>query len=364
MAIVDSIFGDLTKNGSLQALVDSTAIDLYPTAVWREHLDVGLPQASLTFESVIGRKRIQAAASLVDPDAPAPKRGRPALETLTGKIPTMKESFPMNQADYRSIMAIRENSRLSTNNVSDMIIDYLNNDLKDAAKSTDDRVDFMLIQGYSSFVIDASVLTNPDGIVAGEIDLLAKPEQTRRVSKVWTDPTADPFKDIEAVVEYASTIGRFFKEIQIDRATWNMMKGLAAVKSAISALYNPGSNKNYVVTLTSVNEYLVENQMPTIRVVNYRYGIQKDGIVTPTNPFKAENVVFMPAGKLGKLHNAIPVEVWGKDPIKNYANYGVALLSKFRESNPWTENTEVEMNAFPGLEAIDGIMHLTTDIAA
>ncbi|RQO79139.1 hypothetical protein DBR40_05310 [Pedobacter sp. KBW01] len=364
MAIVDSIFGDLAKSASLQALVDNTAIDLYPKAVWRQNLDVGLPQASLTFESVIGRSRVKAAASLVDPDAPAPKRGRPNLETLTGKIPTMKEGFEMNQADYRSLMTIKENSRLKQNGVDEMIVNFLNNDLKDAASSTDDRLDIMHIQGYSSFKVDASVIVNPDGITVGEVDLLAQPEQTRQVAKVWSDPTADPLKDIEAVVEYASGIGRSFSKIQIDRTTWGVMKNLASVKSAISAFYNPGSNKNYVVTLSSVNEYLVENLLPTIEVVNYRYGIQKDGIVSLINPFKATNVVFLPAGKLGTLHNAVAIEEWKKSPLKSYAKYGTALLSKFQDDNPWKEFTEVEMNAFPGLEAIDGIMHLQTDVAA
>lgn len=364
MAIVDSIFGGLAKDASLQALVDNTAVDLYPKAVWRQNLEVGLPQASLTFESVIGRTRVQAAASLVDPDAPAPKRGRPNMETLTGKIPTMKEAFEMNQADYRTLMTIKENSRLKQNGVDEMIVKFLNNDLNDVAKSTDDRLDIMHIQGYSSFKVDASVIINPDGITVGEVDLLAQPNQTRLVGKVWSDPTADPFKDIENVVEYASGIGRAFAKIQIDRATWGVMKNLAAVKSSISALYNPGSNKNYVVTLASVNEYLVENLLPTIEVVNYRYGVQKDGIVSLINPFKASNVVFLPAGKLGMLHNAVAIDEWKKSPVKNYAKYGTALLSKWQDDDPWREFTAVEMNAFPGLEAIDGIMHLQIDVAA
>ena len=364
MAIVDSIFGDLAKPASLQALVDNTAIDLYPTAVWRQYLDVGLPQASLTYESVIGRSRVQAAASLVDPDAPAPKRGRPSLETLSGKIPTMKEQFEMNQADYRAIMAIKQNSRLSSEGVDGMIVKFLNDDVKSVSKSTDDRLDFMFLQALSSFQIDASVIGNPDGSVHGSIPMLADASQTRKVVKVWSDTTADALKDIEDVVTYAAGLGRKFKEIQIDRATWTTMKNLAAVKSAISALYNPGSNKNYVVTLASVNEFLVENLLPTIRVVSYSYGIQKDGIVTPTNPFKAANIVFIPEGRLGVLHNATAIEEWSPVEGVSYAKYGNALISKFQENNPWKEYTGIELNAFPGLESIDGIYHLATNVAA
>ncbi|WP_256013115.1 major capsid protein [Desertivirga xinjiangensis] len=363
MAIVASLFGDLAQGQNLQALIDDMLEQLYAESYWRTYLEWGLPQTELTFSTAIGRARIEAAASLVDPDAPAPLRSRNALEKLDGKIPTMKEKFALNQDDYRKLKAL-EALPISDESKKQALIKALWDDMKNAALSTDRRLDIMFFQGVSTFAIDATLLNNPDGVAYGSIPLLAKPSQKRGVAKVWTDPTADPFTDIEDLVAYAATFGRSFKEIWIDLEMWLSMKKLTAVKSAISGYQNPGSNKNFVVTESSVNEYLVSNKLPMIKILNIRKGIEKDGIIDAINPFKKENVVFIPDGKLGIVHNAIAIEEWEKVEGINYAKYDRALLSKWRDNDPWREYTNVELNAFPALESIDGIYILQTDVVA
>ncbi len=363
MAIVPSVFGDLAKQQNLQALIDSSLDTLYTTSIWRQYLDWGLPQMELTFATAIGRSRIEAAASIVDPDSPAPRRSRSKLEMLEGKIPTMKQSFALNQKDYRALKGL-ENLPIADSQKKQQLIEKLWKDVTNAASSTDRRLDIMFLQAVSTFKINIDVLNNPDGSALGSVDLLASSDQTRNVSKVWSDSTADPFKDINDVVLYAAKTGRSFSEIWIDMETWLAMKNLASVKSAISGYQNPGSNKNFVVTLTVINEYLAANQLPTIKVINERRGIEQDGIIQTINPFKKENVVFVPTGKLGIVHNAIAIE--DIEPIQGvtYAKYDRTLLSKWRDNNPWQEFTQVELNAFPALEAIDGIFLLTTDVAA
>lgn len=362
MAVVPSLFGDLAQAQNLQTLIDDQKQLLYGKSIWRNYLDWGLPQTELTFATAIGRSRIEAAASIVDPDSSAPLRSRRTLEKLEGKIPTMKEKFSLNQDDYRKLKLL-ETLPMSDDARVNMLIAKLWDDVENAASSTDKRLDIMFLQGISTFAIDVSLLNNPDGAVFGTVDLLAKPDQKRTVAKVWTDPTADPFKDIENVVNYAAASGREFEEIWIDRETWFGMKNLAAVKSAIGSLYNPAPATSYIVTLSAVNEYLVENQLPTIKIINERRGVEKDGKVETINPFKKENVVFKPAGKLGIVHNAVSIENWEAFQGVNYANYDRTLISKWRDNDPWREYTQAELNAFPALEQIDGIFLLQTDVA-
>ncbi len=363
MAVVASLFGDLAQGQNLQALIDDQIQLLYGRSVWRNYLDWGIPQTELTFATAIGRSRIEAAASLVDPDAPAPLRGTNKLEKLEGKIPTMKEKFSINQDDYRKLRSLQA-LPISDEQKLRLLIEKLWNVVENAATSTDKRIDIMFYQGISNFAIDAGVINNPDGVDYGTVPLLAKDDQKRKVSVVWTDQNADPFKDIEDVVTYAAGSGRTFSRILIDRETWTAMKNLPKVKSSISAFYNPGSNKNFVVTLNSVNEYLVENQLPVIEIVNVRYGVEKDGIISTINPFNKNNVVFIPDGKLGIVHNAVSIENW--EPVQgiNYANYDRTLVSQWRDNDPWKEYTQAELNAFPALEQIDRIFLLQTNVAA
>lgn len=273
----------------------------------------------------------------------------------------MKEKFALNQDDYRKLMSLQA-LPISDEQKLNMLIQKLWNDVQNAATSTDKRIDIMFLQAVSTFAIDVSTLNNPDGAIFGSVDLLAKADQKRTVSTVWTDDDADPFRDIRDVVRYAADSGRAFSEIWIDQSLWYSIQNLTAVKQALSGYQNPGSNAKFIVTLDRVNEFLQANQWPPLKVMNARYGIEKDGIISTINPFKAENVVFVPAGKLGMVHNAVSIENW--EPVQgiNYANYDRTLVSKWRDNDPWREYTQAELNAFPALEQIDGIFILQTDV--
>ncbi len=362
MAVVASLFGDLAKGQNLQALIDNQLQLLYGGSIWRQYLDWGIPQIELTFATAIGRSRIEAAASIVDPDAPAPLRSSHKLEKLEGKIPTMKEKFALNQDDYRKLRGL-QSLPISDETRLNLLIGLLWNAVENAATSTDKRIDIMFLQGISTFEVNVGVLNNPDGVNFGTVPLLAADDQKRTVVKVLSDPTADIFKDIEDTVLYAGAKGREFAEIWIDRETWLAVKNLTAVKEAISGYRNPGSNARFLITLDSVNEYLVANQLPPFRIVNERRGIEEDGKIKTINPFKKENLVFLPAGKLGIVHNAVSIENW--EPVQgiNYANYDRTLVSQWRDNDPWKEYTQAELNAFPALEQIDGIYLLQTDVA-
>lgn len=361
MAIVASLFGDLAQEQNLQALIDDQLQLLYGQSIWRRHLDWGVPQMELTFATAIGRSRIESAASIVDPDSPAPKRSRNKLEKLEGKIPTMKEAFDLNQDDYRKLRSL-QSLPISDQARLNLLIQQLWNDVQIAATSTDRRIDIMFLQGISTFEIDVTVLNNPDGVDFGKIDLLAASDQKRTVGKVWTDPTADPIKDIENVVTYAGAKGRRFNEIWMDQATWSRFKNHPEVYKKLAAFYNPGSGRTVAITRSAINEYMVENELPQIVVQNHRIAVEKDGKPEVINPFKVENVVFVPAGKLGIVHNAISIETM--EPVEgiNYATYDRTLVSKWRDNNPWKEFTQAELNAFPALEQIDGVYLLQTDV--
>lgn len=361
--IVDSIFGDLAKPANIQGLIDGQITEMFGKSIWRKHLDWGIPQTELTFDTVIGRKRIEAAASLVDPDSPAPFRSSGKLEKLTGKIPTMKEAFKMTQSDYRKLKSM-QSLPISDEAIKNELVKVIDNHVAAAGLSTDYRLDIMFLQGVSTFSIDTGIIVNPDGANMGTIDLLAAPYQKRGVVKSWDhgDNDADIFADIENTVNFAASKGRKFKEIWIDNEKWLKIKQNTTVAAKLKSFYR--QTVNVVTTLSLINEYMAENGWPPFVPINERRNVEVDGIDTTINPFEKNNVVFIPDGKLGIVHNAISIEDW--EPIEgvNYAKYDRALISKWRENNPWTEFTGVELNAFPALEQIDGIyIQQTTTLA-
>ena len=221
--IVPSYFANLAQSQNLQLLIDSAQANLEQQSIWRKWLNEGVPQMSLNFDSAIGRERIAAAASIVDSDAPAPLRSRNKLELYKGKIPAIKEKFRMNQDDMRSLEVLRALPLAGGNN--DVLINFLNKDLQEAAVSGDKRIDHMLLQAISTLTIDVTTTNNPDGVVYGTIDLLAQSYQSQGVPVVWSNVASTPITDIDNYVTInRDTRGRTFGKILMSQRLWNVFK--------------------------------------------------------------------------------------------------------------------------------------------
>ncbi|PSR54159.1 hypothetical protein AHMF7605_11820 [Adhaeribacter arboris] len=377
MSRATSIYQELIPNmhvgADMQAYIDNSQVALFGRTLWRKYLTWGVKKGELSFETVVGKSRNPAAASIVDKNSPAPLRSRPGISFVSGKIPTMKEKFAMDQDDYRAIQNLR--NYMSGVELEDEIARLLQNDVQEVSLSTDLRLDYMFLQGISTLTIDVSVLNNPDGAVFGTIPLLQPDDMASHllpVVKVWSDATSDPIQDIRNVVQSASnTKGLVFDSIWMDNAKWFQLSQNAALKAYISGYNNPGSNAKFVVTLDRVNEFLGANRLPTINLLDQVIGIEsiatqadKAAPIKYQRPFEANNVVFMPAGRLGTVHNAYVIEEAAPVAGKTYAKYDRALIKKWRDDDPWREYTEIELNAFPGIEAADNIYVLKTNVAA
>jgi Phage major capsid protein E len=359
--IVPSYFSNLAENQNLQFLLDSAQLSLEQKSIWRDWLNLGLPQMSLSFDTAIGRERIAAAASIVDSDAPAPLRSRPKLELLKGKIPAIKEKFRMNQDDMRTLEVLRALPLGGNNNQA--LINFLNSDLQMAAVSGDKRVDLMLLQAISTLKIDVNTTNNPDGVAYGLIDLLAASYQAQGVPIVWTSSTtAKPITDIDNFLQINwNTRGRQFGRIVMSYELWQVFKKTTEVSDMLKSFFNIGkTNGTFANTLANVNDMFSANGWPAIEVINHVTNIEVDGVPSYIKGFNSNNVSFLPAGKIGTLYNAVSMEKIHPVKDKSYADFGPTLVSKWAESDPLVEFTGMEMNAFPGVD-VDNIYLLETD---
>lgn len=361
--IIPSFFGAFASQPALQALIDDTLDTLQQQSLWRSFLEEGTPQASLTFEQVIGRSRINAAASIVDIDAPHPLRGNNKLETYTGKIPSMKQAFTLDQSEIRELKALEESQLLNSNGAVTALIKKLYDHVSLASVAGDKRVDILLLQALSTLTVDISTTLNPDGAAYGTIDLLPKAYQKQGVPIVWSDlANSTPIDDIQNYVDFiTTTFGRSFSRILMSKPMWLKFKKSAQVIDRLKSFFNIGkSNGTYAVTLTNINEMFTENLWPNIEIVNDVVGIESDGIVTPIRPFNDNNLSFLPSGNVGILKNAWPIEMLMPIPNKTYAFFGPTMVSKWLDDSPFREFTAMDMNAFPALNT-DSIFILKTD---
>jgi hypothetical protein len=361
MAIVPSYFGYLAEQQNLQAMIDNSLDNLQAQSKWRDWLDEGVPQMSLTFETAIGRDRIEAAASIVDDDAPAPLRSRNTIELLTGKIPSIKQKIPLKQSEMRDLEIIKALNIVGGNKAA--LLQKFYNDVANCATAGDKRVDIMTLQGVSNFSIDVSVTNNPDGVAYGTVDLLPRLNQAQGVPVVWSNTSGSkPVDDIETYLQFIwNTYGRQFGVLTMSYDLWLNFRRTDQVKSMLATFYNVGKQSaTFAVTLDNVNEFFVANQWPPIEIINLSYNIEKDGKQQIVKPFNVNNVVFRPAGKVGTLVNAVSMEDLHRVTGKTYAKYGPTLVSKWAQSDPLIEWTGMEMLAFPAID-VDSIFILKTN---
>jgi hypothetical protein len=360
--IVKSIFGAYADR--LQTMIDN-ALERFAPTFFERFFDWGPLQVSLTFMTVIGRSRIEAAASIVDRDGLSPLRSRAALEKLNGEIPAIKEKFPMSESEYRSFYVL-QNIPMPDGDKRRQLLDLLFNDVKNAGDSTHKRIDYMVLEAISTGQITVTVANNPDGAVFPIPIPIGMPAENKVNAAInWNLPaTATPIADIMAIQELASPKGQTIGKMLMTRATWIKMSKTVEVQNYINAFNNVGKG-NALVTLDNVNTFLGSMLLPPIELIDAwnSIGIEKDGKITVMKPFVDANVALIPGGKLGIIHNATALESLNPVAGVSYAKFNRTLISKFGQNEPFREFTKAELNAFPGFEVADQMYLLSTTVA-
>ena len=358
MGKIQSAFG--VYGTQLQPIID-LSLDRFAPTWYQRYFNFAPTQSTLSFTSVIGASRIEAAASIVDRSSGAPLRSRAELAKYQGEIPAIKEKFAMRENDYRDFLALQAMA-VSDQVKKQQLLDMLFNDTVKAGNAAHKRLDIMCLQAVSTGKISLTVDNNPDGIVLkNDLDLLMPSGNKSQATVKWaTSATATPITDITTVINDAAAKGRTFAKILMSRA--NFLK-FAKTKEVIDSLvsYNVLAKGASVATIGKVNEYLAANLLPEIEIVDEAIGIEKDGVTSAIRPFSELNVSFVPSGNLGEIKNAYAIEQLQPVAEVNYATYRNALISKWGENDPWAEFTAVELNAFPALTSIDSIFLLEVE---
>lgn len=358
---IQSIFGPYADK--MQMMIDNK-LDVFAPTWFQRYFDWGVSSLNLNFTTAIGRSRIEAAASVVDRDAPAPLRGRNELAKLSGEVPAIKEKFKMTEQDYRNFLTLQQM------NVSDatkkaQLLDLMFGDIKRAGQAPLKKLDIMCLQAISTGYVKIDATTNPDGIILGDIPLLMPEANFIKVTEKWSVPaTATPIADIVAEVTRREDLGIMTEKILMTRNTfWKLQKCNEVVQS-LNGFFRLPSNAKVIGTIEQINQYLEANLLPMIEIVNEVTGIEKDGKITAHRPFKDTSVSFIPAGKLGVIHNSYAIEQLKPVANVNYAIFEKVLISKWQQNDPFAEFTGCELSAFPGVEAIDSISIMDVETKA
>lgn len=357
---IGSIFAPYFTN--LQPLVDN-ALELFADIWYEDYFDTAIPTFGLQYSTAVGASRIEAAASIISLDSASPKRSLPNLTLYAGNLAPLSATYRLSQEQIRNWHQLQSMGMVSDPTKMTAVLKLIYDGLTRASNAPHKRIDFMVLQALSTGKIDINVTNNPDGVVdASAIDLLQRPDNIFQASVApWSDRVnSTPMSDIEfgIVIPAWNNRGLKFNEIFMDMTTFYHMQQSVQVQNLVRGYLLSTGVGGIAATLQQVNEYMAANLLPTIKIIRESIGIESDGKITPTNPWAAGQVTFVPAGKLGTIHNAFDIEQINPVTGVNYAQYKGALISKWSQTDPYNEFTRGSYIAFPGFEMIDHIFRL------
>jgi len=343
--MITSIFGAYAQK--LQALIDARQ-DKFRPAIWSKYFDLGVPQMSLSYLTAIGRTRVEAAASVVAHGAAAPLRSRAGLDKLSGEVAAIKVKRAMDERDWRNYLTIQNlNMAGGEDTKKTQILKLIWDDVQFVVDSVTKRIDIMVAQALSTGVIAINTTTNPDGVIPGNIDLLVPSDHKTfcgTSTRYWSvAATAKPITDIAAVVVAAEAEGVSYEKVLM--TSTKMRQALASTEVTTLELN----------TLEKLNNYLQDSKLPIIETIDLVAPIEKDGVNSNITAWDGDNIVFLPAGKQGIIHNSVSIEEVNPVAGVVYAKQNNILVSKWGETEPFGEYTRGEIAAFPGLETADSI---------
>ncbi len=349
MAERQSILKEIGTKKGLQYLIDRTQ-EKYRAIVWPNFFS-WRNTTKITYETLIGSVGLGAAASVVSYNAAAPLRTRRHVKKLTGEIPSLREKFQMQESDLMEYIAMTSGA----NPDEKAIIDLVFRDVKEAAEAPHKRLDYMVLEMLSTSLILLDTTTNPDGIITeAAIDFGMPAANKTGVAVIWSaGATCTPIADIMKIVELAEAKGIKLEKIRMRRSVWNNMRKSTELACFITAWAIGKATPKVNLTLTLVNEFLLAEGLPIISLVDVSIGIEKDGVVTAATPFSQYNIAYTPSDNLGDMLNAPIVEKIYPAKHVTYAEYNRCLIKKWGNTDPVSEFTGVELNAFPSWKTVD-----------
>lgn len=291
------------------------------------------PQMSLTAEAVVGKYNLRFMATLIGDESPTPLRRSDGFDVWTKEIPRVGHKFPMTARDYRKLMEVYENPRLSETAKVKQIEKTLKADMQDAYLGCKDVMDFIALMAFSNWGVAQfePEINNPGGRKY-EVDY-NMPEQNKLMSAfLWNSANTkagnvSPILTLSAICDDLRNRGVEPGEILMSQDLYSWLK-----MDKTTRLLVHGNDKSALpVTNTQFKELLNENTIPPITIITKKMGIDKDGKRNSVEPWNHNFICIKPAGIIGEIQPAIEDSELMEEENVDYMNAGDGIrIAKWR----------------------------------
>lgn len=343
MRSIFSTFKGLHKNGAPLDLLatwkktfDSASereVALFQKMYCDDWCTYNTPQMSLTAEAIVGKYNIRFMATLIGDESPTPLRRSDGFDIWTKEIPRVGHKFPMMARDYRKLMEVYENPRLSEAQKVKQIEKTLTHDMQDAYLGCKDTMDFILLTAFSNWgVAQFKPEVNNPGGREYEVDYVMPEENKLVAAKLWNDTnvSSKAVNPILVLAQICSDIrarGIEPGEVLMDQKLYTWLRTNIQTRLLVH-----GQDKSaQTVTKTQFADLLAENEIPAITVVKRKMATNPDGKRNIVEPWNGNFIAIKPAGKIAEIQPAIEDSELMEEENVDYMNAGNGIrIAKWR----------------------------------
>ena len=362
--LYSSIFGELTKQTQIRFDAASRLHkQLFDNVIYERFLTWDFPTIGLNFEELKGKYNISIAAATIDKKSKEPVTGSQGLETITEKILYHALTLPMTIDDYRKVLQILDSRSIPDDAAKRQLVELMFGNVLTVVNAIHAKEDIIFLGALSNEgVATLNDQNNPEGGVKTTINYNMPDENKAKVTLAWTEANinnVDCFEDVQAVVDAAQDKVIFERMLLAPSKVSYMLRN----KKMKQVIF--GSDKSSSpLLLKALNEFLASNELPIIEPIRRQCMIQNNGTLTAYNPWNADNIVFIPEGKLGVVKNAYANNELRPEPLVTYSNYGRIRVSQWgvgeTQNSNGVEFTKAESLSLPVITEINGIYSLNT----
>lgn len=363
--LLSSLFGELTKN--VQARIDAASElnkRIFDNVIYRKYLDWDTPTIGLDFEEIIGKYNLTVAAATIGENSKEPILGSYGLETVKERVLNHALTLPMSVQDYRKILQLLDSKSISDEQKKKQLIDLMWGGVTRVVNGVEAKLDIIFLGALSNcgvFTFDQT--NNPEGGVRGEINYNQPAENIASSTTKWTDDnleTVDCMEDIQAILDLAedkTVLGKIL-------CAPSRISYMCRSKKMKQMIWGTDKSSK-IVQLKDINDYMESNGYPLFEKIKRQCKVQNGATLTPITPWNANNIVFVPDGKLGTVKNAFANNELKPESDVAYSNYGRIRVSQWHVGETKGANqgefTKAESLALPVITEMEGIYTLKTN---
>lgn len=360
-SFLNSTFQPYIDGNNLQLLIDKSRAR-FNEPWYKSRFSWAPTSMSLTYTTILGKSRIDAAATIVSRDGRTPIKGRKNVGKLSGSIPVIKTMKKMDEETYRDFLAMQQMSIGTGSDRMGTILDIIYNDVSSVNNSVDKKIDMIVLEGISTGYVTITADNNPGGIVQDTLDLLLPEAQRLGVTVSPDSPDFDFIQEVRNARIRSKNLNKTLGKMLMSEYLFDKILLSKKVAEHLRGFFNPGSNARYTATAESLNEFLRANRLPIIETLDEVVHLTIDDVDHAFRPWKEENIAFIPeTGLLGEIKNSYALEEIKPVTQCTYSKIDKKLISKWFQNEPFGEFTKAELNGFPSFDVMDAMFIMETD---